>query len=61
VESTVNYVKSQVIENKMLNDRTHQEGAEIAGGKYEGMFHDVVENKWWTNVRFRSLHDVIEK
>jgi hypothetical protein len=24
------------------------------------MFHDVVENKWRKNVRFKPLHDVIE-
>jgi len=32
-----------------------------AGGKYEGIFHYVIENKWWKNVRKWPFHYVIEK
>jgi hypothetical protein len=32
-----------------------------AGGKNEGIFHYVIENKWWKNVRNRPFHYVDEK
>ncbi len=31
-----------------------------AGGKNEGIFHYVIENKWWKNVRNRPFHYVDE-
>jgi len=31
-----------------------------AGGKNEGIFHYVIENKWWKNVRDRPFHYVDE-
>jgi hypothetical protein len=34
--------------------------AKNAGGKNEGKFHYVIENKWWKNVGFMAFHDVIE-
>ena len=52
--------KFQVVEYKDLNLDTAEESRENAGGKYEGSFRDVVENKWWKNVRIRALHDVDE-
>jgi hypothetical protein len=30
------------------------------GGKNEGIFHYVIENKWWKNVRNRPFHYVDE-
>jgi hypothetical protein len=35
--------------------------AKKRGGKNEGIFHYVIENKWWKNVRNRPFHYVNEK
>ena len=29
--------------------------------EFEGNYHDVVENKWWKNVRLQASRDVDEK
>ena len=53
--------KIQIIENKMVNCTALRSGFKNAGGKNEGIFHYVIENKCMKNVRNRSLHYVIEK
>jgi hypothetical protein len=50
-----------VIETKTVSVRLVEGERKNAGGKYEGIFHYVIENKWWKNVRNGSFHYVHEK
>ena len=52
--------KRQVVETKLVNPFMLGRAEKTRGGKYEGIFSDVVENKWWKNVGFRPFHDVDE-
>ena len=38
--------KCQVIETKLVNAFMWRRAEKTRGGKYEGIFSDVVENKW---------------
>ena len=51
----------QVIEINQVNRIAGCGDQENAGGKNEGNFHYVVENKWIKNVRNQPFHYVIEK
>jgi hypothetical protein len=56
-----NPVKAYIIEIKEVSSLPVAGQQKNAGGKYDGILHYVVENKWWKNVRKRPLHYVIEK
>jgi len=45
-----------VIENKLVSEYFVAKARKNAGGKNEGKFHYVIENKWCKNVRFTPLH-----
>jgi hypothetical protein len=53
---------STILLELYLNQSRPTDSAEEpnAGGKNEGKFHYVVENKWIKNVRFRPFHYIIE-
>jgi hypothetical protein len=53
--------KIQIVETNSVNCIALRSGSKNAGGKNEGNFHYVVENKWIKNVRFRAFHYIIEK
>jgi hypothetical protein len=52
--------KIQVVEIKPIKVIALPSGSKNAGGKNEGKFHYVIENKRRKNVRNRALHYVIE-
>jgi hypothetical protein len=45
--------------NKLFNSQ-RRSSKKRGGGENEGMFHDVVENKWRKYVRKQAFHDVDE-
>ena len=51
----------QTIGIKPVNRIGRLGGFENAGGKNEGMFNYVVENKYRKNVRFMAFHYITEK
>ena len=53
--------KMQGIEIKHVNIIAGHRAPINAGGKYEGIFHYVIENKCIKNVRNEPFHYVIEK
>ena len=53
--------KIQVVEIKPIKVIALPSGSKNAGGKNEGKFHYVIENKWRKNVRNQPLQDVVEK
>jgi len=52
--------KGYVIENKLVSRFLTAGQRKNAGGKNEGIFHYVIENKWWKNVRNWPFHYVDE-
>jgi hypothetical protein len=50
-----------VIETKTVSLWLLAGSEKTRGGKYEGIFHYVIENKWWKNVRNQPFHYVHEK
>jgi hypothetical protein len=54
------FANSHAIENKRVIKSRQERQKENAGGKYEGMFRDVVENTCRKNVWFRPFRDIIE-
>jgi len=50
-----------VIENKLVGSFQAARQRKNAGGKNEGIFHYVIENKCIKNVRNKPFHYVIEK
>ena len=56
-----NFAKIYVIENKIVMSFRVAEQRKNAGGKNEGIFHYVIENKWCKNVRKQPFHYVDEK
>jgi hypothetical protein len=56
-----NLTKIYVIETKMVSSFLVARQRKNAGGKNEGIFHYVVENKCIKNVRNGPFHYVIEK
>jgi len=56
-----NLAAIDIIETKTVSVRLVEGGGKNAAGKYEGIFHYVIENKWWKNVRNRPFHYVYEK
>jgi hypothetical protein len=59
--SSKNPAKRYIIEIKTVTSFVMAGERKNAGGKYEGIFHYVIENKWWKNVRKRPFLYVIEK
>jgi len=53
--------KSYIIEIKAVSSFLGGRSRKNAGGKNEGIFHYVIENKWRKNVRNRPFHYVDEK
>ena len=56
-----NLAAIDIIETKTVSVRLVEGGGKNAAGKYEGIFHYVIENKWWKNVGFLLSRDVDEK
>jgi hypothetical protein len=54
-------LRTHVIENNTVNQFLLSKAKKNAGGKNEGIFHYVVENKWRKNVRNMPFHYVDEK
>jgi len=59
-KNSENIAKIYIIENKTLTKISAAGQRKNAGGKYEGIFHYVIENKWWKNVRNWPFHYVDE-
>jgi hypothetical protein len=55
-----NLPKMYINENKTLSKILVAGRRKNAGGKNEGIFHYVIENKWWKNVRKQPFHYVDE-
>ena len=55
-----NRAKIYLIEIKTVSSILLTGQRKNAGGKNEGIFHYVIENKWWKNVRNVSFHYVDE-
>ena len=53
--------KSMLLKINKLDYEKWPDSGQEKGGKNEGMFHDVVENKWRKYVRNQAFHDVDEK
>jgi hypothetical protein len=54
-----NFLKCMSLKlNKLLKSRCPS--SQKTGGENEGMFHDVIENKWRKYVRKQAFHDVDE-
>ena len=56
-----NLAKIYIIENKTLSQILVAGQRKNAEGKNDGIFHYVIENKWWKNVRKQPFHYVDEK
>jgi hypothetical protein len=59
-ENRLIFANSHAIENKRVIELRRGRRKENAGGKYEGMLRDIVENTCRKNVWFRPFHDIIE-
>ena len=55
------HVEIHVIVNKPVSRFPRQASEIIAGGKNEGKSRDVIENKWWKNVRFFASLSMLMK
>jgi hypothetical protein len=56
-----NLAKSYAIETNAVIGFLVMGQRKMRGGENEGIFHYVIENKWWKNVRNRPLHYINEK
>ena len=52
--------KCYVTENKSVGDFFGRTSEKTRGAKNEGIFHYVIENKWWKNARKQPFHYVDE-